>query len=49
VPPSIGSLPTHTPLFVTWLIGVVVLLGALSYFLTLALGPIVEFLMMGGG
>ncbi len=49
VPPSPGSLPTHTPLFVFWLIGVIVLLGALSYFLTLALGPIVEFLMTGGG
>jgi K+-transporting ATPase ATPase A chain len=49
VPPSPGSLPTHTPLFISWLIGVVVLLGALSYFLTLALGPIVEFLMTGGG
>ncbi|MBI0582876.1 MAG: potassium-transporting ATPase subunit KdpA [Methanomassiliicoccus sp.] len=49
VPPSAGSLPTHTPLFITWSIGVVVMLGALSYFLTLALGPIVEFLMMGGG
>jgi K+-transporting ATPase ATPase A chain len=48
-PPSPGSLPTHSPLFITWLIGVVVLLGALSYFLTLALGPIVEFLMTGGG
>lgn len=48
VPPSPGSLPTHTPLFIAWLIGVVVLLGALSYFLTLALGPIVEFLMTGG-
>ena len=49
VPPSPGSLPTHTPLFISWLVGVVVLLGALSYFLTLALGPIVEFLMTGGG
>lgn len=49
VPPSAGTLPTHTPLFITWLIGVVVMLGALSYFLTLALGPIVEFLMTGGG
>jgi K+-transporting ATPase ATPase A chain len=49
VPPSPGSLPTHTPLFIAWLIGVVVLLGALSYFLTIALGPIVEFLMTGGG
>ena len=49
VPPNPGSLPTHTPLFIAWLIGVVVILGALSYFLALALGPIVEFLMMGGG
>lgn len=49
VPPSPGSLPTHAPLFITWLMGVVILLGALSYFLTLALGPIVEFLMTGGG
>jgi K+-transporting ATPase ATPase A chain len=49
VPPSPGSLPTHKPLFIFWLIGVIVLLGALSYFLTLALGPIVEFLMTGGG
>jgi K+-transporting ATPase ATPase A chain len=49
VPPSPGSLPTHTPLFISWLVGVVILLGALSYFLTLALGPIVEFLMAGGG
>lgn len=49
VPPSPGSLPTHTPLFIGWLIGVIVLLGALSFFLTLALGPIAEFLMAGGG
>jgi K+-transporting ATPase ATPase A chain len=49
VPPNPGSLPPHTPLFISWLIGVVVLIGALSYFLTLALGPIVEFLMTGGG
>ncbi|HVO77411.1 MAG TPA: potassium-transporting ATPase subunit KdpA, partial [Methanomassiliicoccales archaeon] len=47
VPTSAGSLPTHTPLFIVWLIGVVVLLGALSYFLTLALGPIAEFLSTG--
>ncbi|MGD1060151.1 MAG: potassium-transporting ATPase subunit KdpA [Methanomassiliicoccales archaeon] len=48
VPASSGSLPTHTPLFISWLIGVIVLLGALSFFLSLALGPIVEFLMSGG-
>ncbi len=48
VPPTPGSLPTHTPLFISWLLGVIVLLGALSYFLTLALGPIAEILMGGG-
>jgi len=48
VPVSPGTLPTHTPLFVSWLIGVVVLIGALSFFLALALGPIVEFLLGGG-
>ncbi len=48
VPVSPGTLPTHTPLFISWLIGVVVLIGALSFFLTLVLGPIVEFLIWGG-
>jgi K+-transporting ATPase ATPase A chain len=48
VPVSPGTLPTHTPLFISWLIGVIVLIGALSFFLSLALGPIVEFLMQGG-
>ena len=48
VPVSPGTLPTHTPLFISWLIGVVVLIGALSFFLTLVLGPIVESLLWGG-
>lgn len=46
VPPSAGTLPTHTPLFVGWLIGVVVIVGALSFLPALALGPIVEQLML---
>jgi K+-transporting ATPase ATPase A chain len=46
VPPSSGTLPTHTPLFVAWLLAVVVIVGALSFFPALALGPIVEQLMM---
>ncbi len=45
VPATEGTLPTHTPTFILWLLGVVVLFGALSYFLTLALGPIAEALM----
>jgi K+-transporting ATPase ATPase A chain len=46
VPPSAGTLPTHTPLFVVLLIGVVILVGALTFFPALALGPIVEHLQM---
>jgi K+-transporting ATPase ATPase A chain len=41
-----GTLPTHTPLFVVLLIGVIVLVGALTFFPALALGPIVEHLQM---
>jgi K+-transporting ATPase ATPase A chain len=47
VPAGAGTLPTHTPLFVAWLIAVVVIVGALSFFPALALGPIVEHLMLG--
>ncbi|MBE7536087.1 MAG: potassium-transporting ATPase subunit KdpA [Anaerolineales bacterium] len=45
-PVSGGTLPTHTPLFIGWLIGVIVIVGALSYLPALALGPIVEHLMI---
>ena len=47
VPAGAGTLPTHTPLFVAWLIAVVILVGALSFLPALALGPIVEHLMLG--
>ncbi|WP_337288562.1 potassium-transporting ATPase subunit KdpA [Candidatus Methylomirabilis sp.] len=46
VPPGAGTLPTHTPLFVVLLISVVVIVGALTFFPALALGPIVEHLIM---
>jgi K+-transporting ATPase ATPase A chain len=46
VPVSPGTLPTHTPLFVVMLIGVVLIVGALTFIPALALGPIVEHLMM---
>ncbi|MGN6505077.1 MAG: potassium-transporting ATPase subunit KdpA [Tepidisphaeraceae bacterium] len=46
VPASGGTLPTHTPLFVTLLVGVVLLVGALTFIPALALGPVVEHLMM---
>jgi len=46
VPASAGTLPTHTPLFIAWLIGVIMIVGALSFIPALALGPIVEHLMV---
>jgi len=49
IPASAGTLPTHTPLFVTWLIGVIIIVGALSFLPVLALGPIVQQLLLGTG
>ena len=46
VPAGAGTLPTHTPLFVAMLIGVVVIVGVLTFVPALALGPIVEHLQM---
>lgn len=47
VPPSSGTFPTHSWLFVCLLIGVILIVGALTFFPALTLGPIVEhFLMM---
>jgi potassium-transporting ATPase potassium-binding subunit len=46
VPAGPGTLPTHTPLFVVLLIGVVLVVGALTFIPALALGPLVEYLMM---
>ena len=47
VPAGAGTLPTHSLLFVVWLIVVVTVVGALSFLPALALGPIVEQLMLG--
>jgi len=47
VPAGAGTLPTHTPLFITWLIGVIMIVGALSFIPALSLGPIVEHLLLG--
>jgi potassium-transporting ATPase potassium-binding subunit len=49
VPTGPGTLPTHTPMFVFFLVGVVIVIGALTFFPALALGPIVEHLMLYGG
>jgi len=48
VPAGLGTLPTHTPLFVFFLIGVVVIVGALTFIPALALGPVVEHLVLFG-
>ncbi len=49
VPAGAGTLPTHTPLFVAMLMAVVVIVGALTFVPALALGPVVEHLMLTGG
>jgi potassium-transporting ATPase potassium-binding subunit len=46
VPVSAGTFPTHGPLFVTLLVGVVLIVGALTFFPALSLGPIVEHFFM---
>jgi potassium-transporting ATPase potassium-binding subunit len=46
IPPSAGTLPTHTPLFVALLVGTIILVGALTFIPALALGPIVEHLQL---
>jgi K+-transporting ATPase ATPase A chain len=48
VPVSPGTLPTHTPLFIIFLVMVILIVGALTFFPALALGPIVEHLMLRG-
>ena len=49
VPPSAGTLPTHTPLFVFVLISIVITVGALTFVPALALGPVVEHLLLYAG
>jgi K+-transporting ATPase ATPase A chain len=46
IPASTGTLPTHTPLFICFLVSIVLIVGALTFFPALALGPIVEDLML---
>ncbi len=47
--PSAGTFPTHGPLFIGLLAGVIVILSGLEYFPALALGPIVEHFQMLAG
>jgi K+-transporting ATPase ATPase A chain len=49
VPQSAGTFPVSGPLFTALLIGVVLIVGALTFFPALALGPVVEHLLMNGG
>ena len=49
VPPSPGTFPVTTPLFAVLLVSVVLIVGALTFFPALSLGPILEHLMMGQG
>jgi potassium-transporting ATPase potassium-binding subunit len=49
VPPSLGTFPVTTPLFSTLLMGVIIIVGALTFFPALSLGPILEHLLMGAG
>jgi K+-transporting ATPase ATPase A chain len=48
-PPSPGTFPTDTPLFVILLIAVILIVGALTFFPALSLGPIVEQLLLNAG
>ncbi len=49
VPPSPGTFPVHTPLFTLLLVGVILIVGALTFFPALSLGPILEHLLMHAG
>ena len=49
VPTSAGTLPTHGPLFVGLLVGTVIVIGALTFFPAMSLGPIVEHFLMHEG
>ena len=49
VPASAGTFPVTSPLFVALLVGVILIVGALTFFPALSLGPLVEHLLMGAG
>jgi potassium-transporting ATPase potassium-binding subunit len=49
VPPSLGTFPVTTPLFTLLLIGVILIVGALTFFPALSLGPVLEHLQMMAG
>jgi K+-transporting ATPase ATPase A chain len=48
-PPSPGTFPVHTPLFTVLLVSVILVVGALTFFPALSLGPVLEHLLMHAG
>ena len=49
VPPTAGTFPVTTPLFSVLLVSVIVIVGALTFFPALSLGPVLEHLLMMAG
>jgi K+-transporting ATPase ATPase A chain len=49
VPPSPGTFPVTTPLFTALVVSVIIIVGALTFFPALSLGPILEHLLMNAG
>ncbi len=49
VPASLGTFPATTPLFTTLLLGVILIISALTFFPVLSLGPILEHLLLNAG
>jgi K+-transporting ATPase ATPase A chain len=49
VPPSSGTFPVHTPLFTVVLVGVILIVGSLTFFPALSLGPLLEHLLLQAG
>jgi K+-transporting ATPase ATPase A chain len=49
LPPSAGTFPTHGAMFVFLLVGVILIVGGLTFFPALSLGPIIDHLMMTAG
>ena len=48
-PPSQGTFPVDTPLFTVLLVGTIIIVGALTFFPALSLGPILEHLLLNAG
>ncbi len=49
VPPSLGTFPVNTPLFSVLLVGTIIIVGALTFFPALSLGPVLEHLLLQAG